>query len=150
MMTATAAAAVKSTAVVSAAIEGVPGLVASRVEIDRGGPSYTVDTVRELSSAQPEAVFFLVVGDDVAAELDTWHEVDELATRVALVIVERSGVASSPDPPGWRVHRLRIPALDVSSSELRTRLAEGRSVDFLIPRPAILCIRRQGLYAGAR
>jgi nicotinic acid mononucleotide adenylyltransferase len=53
-------------------------------------------------------------------------------------------------PPGWRVERLGIPALDISSSQLRQRLAEGRPVDFLIPEPAIRCIRRLNLYAGRR
>jgi nicotinate-nucleotide adenylyltransferase len=90
------------------------------------------------------------VGADVAAELDTWHEVGELAGLVRLVIVDRGGIERAPDPPGWNVARLRIPALDVSSSELRQRLEAGESVDFLVPAPAILCIRRLGLYADAR
>jgi nicotinate-nucleotide adenylyltransferase len=137
-------------AVVAAAVEGIPGLVASRVEIDRGGPSYTIDTVRDLSAAEPDASLFLVVGADVAADLDSWHEVDDLAGRVSLVVVDRGGVAAPLALPKWHVERLRIPALEVSSSELRERLAEGRSVDFLIPPPAILCIRRLGLYAGGR
>ena len=93
---------------------------------------------------------YLIVGADVAAELDTWHGSTSCATPVTLVIVDRGGVGSGEDPAGWRVERLRIPALDISSSELRQRLAEGRSVDFLIPEPAILCIRRLDLYAGTR
>jgi nicotinate-nucleotide adenylyltransferase len=137
-------------AVVAAAAEGVPGLEPCRIEIDRGGPSYTVDTVRELIQGQPETLFSLVVGADVAAELDTWHEAEELAHLVGLVVVDRGGVARGDDPPGWAVERLRIPALDVSSSDLRDRLAAGRSVDFLVPAPAILCIGRLGLYADAR
>jgi nicotinate-nucleotide adenylyltransferase len=137
-------------AVVAAAVEGVPGLEPCRLEIDRGGPSYTVDTVRALTDAHPDSCFTLIVGADVAAELDTWHEVDRLAGLVRLVIVDRGGVASGPDPAGWRVDRLRIPALDVSSSELRDRLAAGRSVDYLIPAAAIRCISRRGLYAGPR
>jgi nicotinate-nucleotide adenylyltransferase len=137
-------------AVVGAAVEGVPGLEPCRIEIDRGGPSYTVDTVRELTDGHPGTQFFLVVGADVAAELDTWHEVEALAALVRLVIVDRGGVESAEDPPGWQVERLPIPALDVSSSGLRDRLAAGRSVDFLIPAPAILCIGRLGLYAGPR
>jgi nicotinate-nucleotide adenylyltransferase len=137
-------------AVVGAAVEGVPGLEPCRLEIDRGGPSYTIDTVRELTRLHRDAVLHLVVGADVAAGLDTWHDVGELAALVDLVIVDRAGIAPSADPPGWRVERLRIPALDVSSSELRDRLATGRSVDFLVPPAAILCIRRLGLYAGDR
>lgn len=137
-------------AVVAAAVEGVPGLEPSRVEIDRGGPSYTVDTVRQLTAASPGTCFSLLVGADVAGELDTWHDVGALATLVTLVIVDRGGIERAPDPPGWRVERVRIPALDVSSSELRDRMSRGESVEFLIPHPAILCIDRLGLYAGRR
>jgi len=135
-------------AVVSAAVEGVPGLESCRMEIDRGGPSYTVDTVRELVELYPGTRLSLIVGADVATELDTWHHSRELAGLVRLVVVDRGGVGRSADPPGWEVERLPIPALDVSSSDLRERLAAGRSVDFLIPSAAILCIRRLGLYAG--
>jgi nicotinate-nucleotide adenylyltransferase len=137
-------------AVVAAAVEGVVGLEPCRIEIDRGGPSYTVDTVLELQRRHTDTDFSLLVGADVAAELDTWHEVGELAGLVRLVIVDRGGIERAPDPPGWNVARLRIPALDVSSSELRQRLEAGESVDFLVPAPAILCIRRLGLYADAR
>jgi nicotinate-nucleotide adenylyltransferase len=137
-------------AVVAAAVQGVPGLEPGRMEIDRGGPSYTVDTVRALTDQHPESCFHLLVGADVAAELDGWHDAATLATLVRLVIVDRGGTAPAPDPPGWRVDRLRIPALDISSSELRRRLAHGHSVDFLVPDPAIRCIRRLGLYAGPR
>jgi nicotinate-nucleotide adenylyltransferase len=76
--------------------------------------------------------------------------VDELREAVTLVVVDRGGVGSGEDPLGWRVERLAIPALDISSSQLRQRLAEGRPVDFLIPEPAIRCIRRLNLYAGSR
>jgi nicotinate-nucleotide adenylyltransferase len=137
-------------AVVAAAVEGVPGLEPSRVEIDRGGPSYTVDTVRQLTGDHPDTSFTLVIGADVAADLDTWHHGATLAGLVTLAVVDRAGVPRTADPAGWRVERVAIPALDVSSSELRDRLAAGSSVDFLIPAPAILCIRRLGLYAGPR
>lgn len=137
-------------AVVSAAVEGVPGIEPSRLEIDRGGPSYTIDTVRELGRLSPGTLFSLVVGADVARELDSWHDGRALSALVRLVIVDRGGVDRATDPPGWEVERLRIPALDVSSSELRDRMSAGRSVDFLVPAPAILCIRRLGLYAGGR
>lgn len=137
-------------AVVAAAVEGVDGLVASRLEIDRGGESITADTVSELARAHPGASLFLVVGADVAAELSTWKRVHELMGSVELVVVERGGVTGPPDPPGWKVRRLHIPQLEISSSDLRRRLAEGRNVDFLIPAPAIRCIRARALYAERR
>jgi nicotinate-nucleotide adenylyltransferase len=135
---------------VEAAVEGVPGLEASRVEIDRGGPSYTVDTVADVLAAAPDARPYVIVGADVAADLGSWRRVDEIRRAVTLVVVDRGGVAPGEDPPGWRVERVRIPALDISSSELRQRLVEGRSVDFLVPPAAIGCIRRLDLYAGSR
>ena len=135
-------------AMVAAATEGVAGIEADRREIDRGGPSYTIDTVAELSAAQRQATLFLVVGADVAAELDTWHRADELARAVTLVVVDRGGVAQGPDPAGWTVVRLAVPALEISSSDLRRRLAEGRGVDFLVPEAAMRCIRTRGLYAS--
>jgi nicotinate-nucleotide adenylyltransferase len=134
-------------AVLSAAVAGVEGLEPSRLEIDRGGPSYTIDTVRELMALHPGAALFLVVGADVAAELDSWHRGEELASLVRLVVVDRGAMDGALDLPGWKVEQLRIPSLEVSSSELRRRLQAGRSVDFLIPAPAILCIDRLGLYA---
>jgi nicotinate-nucleotide adenylyltransferase len=137
-------------AVVAAAVEGIKGLEASRIEIDRGGESLTADTVDELAGANPGARLFLVVGADVAAELSTWKRVQELLGAVELVVVERDGVTGPPDPAGWTVRRLHIPQLEISSSDLRQRLAEGRNVDFLIPQAAIRCIRSRGLYASPR
>lgn len=135
-------------AVVAAAVEGVDGLEASRLEIDRGGKSYSADTVHELAQANPGAELHLVVGADVAAELGTWRRVEELVGAVTLVVVQRGGVREHPSPAGWRVRRVRIPALEISSSDLRRRLREGRNVEFLVPRAAIRCIRRRGLYAS--
>jgi nicotinate-nucleotide adenylyltransferase len=136
--------------VVEAAVAGVPGIEACRMEIDRGGPSYSADTIAELRKAAPSAQLHLIVGADVAAELGTWQRVDEIHESVTLVIVDRGGVGTDQDLPGWRVERVRIPALAISSSELRRRLAEGQPVDFLIPEGAIGCIRRLNLYAGSR
>jgi nicotinate-nucleotide adenylyltransferase len=137
-------------AVVAATVEGIEGLEASRLEIDRSGPSYTADTVRQLSDAHPGAELFLVVGDDVAAELSTWQRVEEVVGAVTLVIVQRGGVSPVPDPAGWAVRRVGIPALEISSSDLRERLATGRNVHFLVPEAAIRCIVSRNLYASGR
>ncbi|MGD0254008.1 MAG: nicotinate-nucleotide adenylyltransferase [Acidimicrobiales bacterium] len=139
-------------AVVTAAVEGVDGLQASHIEIERGGPSYTADTVQELRVAHPGAELLLAMGSDVAAELGTWHRFEEIKGLVTLVVVDRGGAA----PKGaaqerWggarSVLHVRIPTLEISSSELRERLRRGRSVEFLIPERAIRCIRRLGLYS---
>lgn len=134
-------------AVLEAAVEGTEGLEASRLEIDRGGESYTADTLEALMAADPDRELFLVVGADVAAELGTWRRVDVVARLATLVVVTRGGVPQPQLGPRWRTERVEIPALEVSSSELRSRRAAGRPLDFLIPRPAVDCIRRRGLYA---
>lgn len=134
-------------AVVEAAVKGAEGLEASRMEIDRGGESYTADTLEQLLAEDPGRELYLVVGADVAAELYTWRRVDVVARLARLVVVTRGGVASPEVGPPWRVDRVEIPALEISSSDLRERSRAGRPLDFLVPRAAIECIRRRGLYA---
>lgn len=135
-------------AVVAAAVGEVEGLEASRLEIDRGGPSYMADTAAELAARHPGARLFLVVGSDVAGELATWEREADLRAAVTLAVVARPGVAVSLPPPPWRAEAVTIPALDVSSSDLRARAAVGRPLDVLVPPAALREIRRRGLYAG--
>jgi len=139
-------------AVVQAALEGLEdsGLEASRLELDRPGPSYMADTLAELSRREPGAELFLVVGPEVAAALDTWERPEEICGLARLVVVPRPGVALSPPPPPWRTVVVEVPALEVSSTELRARVAEGRPLDVLVPTGAVREIRRRGLYAGPR
>ena len=80
-------------AMVEAAVAGWPGLVASRIEIDRGGPTYTIDTVRQLLADHPATEVVLVVGSDVVAGLPTWHDEAALSDLVTLAVVGRPGVA---------------------------------------------------------
>ena len=135
-------------AVVAAAAEGLEGIEASRLEIDRGGPSYTADTLRELAGGYPGAELFLVVGSDVVSDLQTWERADEVGRRATLVAVARPGVKVSPPPPSWRMEVVEVPALDVSSTDLRARVAAGRPIDVLVPAGAVREIRGRGLYAG--
>lgn len=134
-------------ALVSAAIGDVPGIEASSIEIDRGGRTFTVDTVTELKRRSPAADLYLIVGSDVAAELDSWERVEEVRAMVTLAVVTRPGVEASV-PVGWNAQIVEIPRIDVSATELRARAAEGRPLDFLVPAAAIRCIRERGLYAG--
>lgn len=135
-------------AVVQAAAEGLEGVEASRLEIDRGGPSYTSDTLAELSRRHPGAELFLVVGSDVVGELHTWERAAEVAGLATLVAVARPGATVQSPPPSWRMQVVEVPALDVSSTDLRTRVAAGRPIDVLVPAGAVREIRRRGLYAG--
>ncbi len=148
-------AAVDRLALVAAAVEGVDGLEASSLEIDRGGPSYTADTVAEVLAADPGSELFLLVGADVIAGLDTWERLEEVREAVTLVIVNRPGTTPvSPGPGGplgaWRVCSIEIPALEISSTDLRERAATGRPLDYLVPAAAIRVLRERGLYAVSR
>jgi nicotinate-nucleotide adenylyltransferase len=137
-------------AMVEAAVVGWPGLVPSRIEIDRGGPSYTVDTVRQVLHDEPGAEVTVVVGSDVVAGLTTWHDEAALRDLVTLAVVGRPGVAAVPPPPGWRAVDVPAAPFDVSSTELRRRLEQGQSVEGLVPEAVIRCIRQRGLYATNR
>ncbi|HWW53350.1 MAG TPA: nicotinate-nucleotide adenylyltransferase [Acidimicrobiales bacterium] len=137
-------------AMVAAAVAGVPGLEASRIEIDRGGLSYTADTLAEVSSANPGANLYCVVGADAAPELATWERADEIARLATLVIVNRPGASLPGELPGWKVVEVVVPALEVSSTDLRARAADGRPLDYLVPDAAVHTIRTRGLYAEGR
>jgi nicotinate-nucleotide adenylyltransferase len=139
-------------AVVSAAVGALSGpdasrIEASRIEIDRGGPSYTIDTVSELIRTEPGAELILVVGSDVAAELHTWNRASELATLAKLAVVGRPGASPVSTPLGWEVVHLTVPALEISSSDLRSRIVRCAPVEMLIPQPALQEIQRRKMYA---
>lgn len=137
-------------ALVAAAVGDVAGVEASRLEIDRGGESYTVDTVEEVSRLHPESELFCVVGADVADVLSTWERSDRLAELATLVVVNRPGASRTVALEGWKVVEVEVPALEVSSTDLRARAADGRPLDYLVPEEAVRCIRTRGLYAEGR
>jgi nicotinate-nucleotide adenylyltransferase len=137
-------------ALVEAAAQGWPGLAPSRMEIDRGGPSYTIDTVRQLLSEEPGARLTLVVGSDVVGGLDTWHQEEALRDLVTLAVVGRPGADPGHPPPGWKAVTVPAAPFDVSSTELRRRLEQGESVEGLVPEAVIRCIAQRGLYATDR
>jgi nicotinate-nucleotide adenylyltransferase len=139
-------------ALVQAAVGEVPGLEAGRLEIDRGGESYTADTLTELQQIHPGSELFLVVGWDVASELATWDRQEDVQGLATLVIVNRPG-AGRPhglDGDGWRVAEVTVPNLEISSTDLRERAADGRPLDYLVPEAAVQFLRARGLYAGGR
>lgn len=130
----------------------IPGAEASRLEIERGGPSYSVDTAEEIlarAGTRPPDLF-LVVGADLVGELGTWHRTEDLRDLVTLAVVSRPAADATAVAPGWRAVRIDGPRVDVSSSEVRERIAAGEPVDDLVPPEVIRCIRRRGLYAVGR
>lgn len=135
-------------AVVEAAVGAVEGVEASAIELSRGGVSYTADTLAALQAEDPAADLVLVIGADVAASLHTWERVDEVRSRCRLAVVNRPGAPAPSVPEGWRADVVEIPALEVSSTDLRARVADGRPLDYLVPEAAVREVRRRGLYAS--
>jgi nicotinate-nucleotide adenylyltransferase len=134
-------------ALVRAAVAGLDGIEACDVEVERPGPSVTADTLETL--AAPGRSFFLLLGADAVANMPTWKRLDETRDLATVVVVERAGDSHTEPPgPGWRFERLSIPRLDVSSSDVRARLAAGRPVDGLLPSAVIAEIRARGLYTA--
>lgn len=134
---------------VKSAVGGVPGLEASRLEIDRGGPSYTADTVSQMAALNPGADLFVIVGWDVSAELGSWERLEEVRDVATLVVVNRPG---TPPPVGlrqlgWRLEQVTVPNLEISSTDLRARATTGRPLDYLVPEAAVRVIRARGLYS---
>ena len=136
-------------AMVEAAVSDVDGLVAGRHEIDRGGPSYTADTLDELSARHPGASLFTIVGDDAAGGFPSWDRASEVAARSTLVVVDRPGVhVELPSEFAWV--RVESPRLEVSSTDLRSRFVDGRPLDYLVTEPVMQVIAERGLYGSSR
>ncbi len=135
-------------ALVERAVEGLSGVVASDVEIERGGATYTIDTLERLTSVEPDTSWSVIVGADAAAGLETWHRADELRHRAEFVVVNR-GDDERDAPAGWRSVRLSIPGIDISSTLLRGRVADGVGIRLLTPDAVIADIDRRGLYLRA-
>jgi nicotinate-nucleotide adenylyltransferase len=131
-------------AMVAAALDGADGLEPSRIEIDRPGPSYMVDTAEALTA--PDRELFLVIGADAASRLSTWQRADDLRALVTLAVVGRA--ESAPQLDGWPAVAVDMPRLDVSSTELRARIGAGAPIDVLVPEPVVRVIRDRGLYTA--
>ncbi|MGH9245131.1 MAG: nicotinate-nucleotide adenylyltransferase [Acidimicrobiales bacterium] len=133
-------------AMTRAAVGDVEGLEVSDLEIRRGGVSYTADTLAELRAEDPDRDLFLIVGSDAAAGLPTWERVDEVRVLATIVVVIRPGATNGTPPHGWDWIQVETPRLEVSSTELRARVATRRPLDYLLTPPVIACIEAQGLY----
>ena len=135
-------------AMVDAAVAEVEGLVVGDLEVRRGGDSYTADTLAELASLHPAAELFTIVGDDAAAGIGTWARADEVAARSSLVVVDRPGIPVEL-PAGYPWIRVEVPHLEVSSTDLRERVRDGRPLDYLITDSVQRIVRERSLYLEA-
>lgn len=146
-------------AMVRLALEGNPAFTAYGREIDREGPSYTVDTVADLlAEKKPGEEIAWIIGGDSLGEITTWKDAEELVDAVEIITAVRPGHEPLEDAAGLvprlgadRVKRLtagivRLPLLEISSTDIRARIAWGRSIRYLVPEAVAAYIRRHGLY----
>jgi nicotinate-nucleotide adenylyltransferase len=135
-------------AMVAAAVADVDGLVVGDAEIRRGGPSFTADTLVTLADEYPGAELFTIVGDDAAAGLTTWERHQEVVAQSRLVVVDRPGKPVEL-PAGFDWLRVEVPRLEVSSTDLRARVSDGRPLDYLVTEPVLDIIASRQLYRMA-
>ena len=134
-------------ALVELAIEGMDGVEASAIEVEREGASVTADTLEALR--RPGRELFLVLGADAVANMGTWRRLDDTRELATVVVIERAGdTEAAPPGEGWRFERVAIPRLDISSTDLRGRLSDGRSIDGMVPPAVVRRIRSRGLYTS--
>lgn len=130
------------------AVAGDPVLTADRLEVRRGGTSYTIDTLDELRKRDPDTRWHLILGRDNLAELGAWRDVDRLP-ELARIVVTTRGNGDAPELPfAGRASFVPVPGLEISSTEIRRRLAEGRSIRYWVPPPVEAYIMEHGLYRG--
>ena len=128
------------------ATAGNPRFEVSAIELDRGGTSYTIDTLRALAELHPGADLSLVLGSDAFALLDRWREAGEIRRLARFVVVARPETGKAADREGGTVRRVHVPALAISASDIRRRVSEGHSVRYLVPEPVRGYIAERGLY----
>jgi nicotinate-nucleotide adenylyltransferase len=129
------------------AVQHDPGFVVDDCEVTREGPTYTADTLRELHQRYPGDELFLLLGEDALADLPFWHEPESLAENATIVVAPRGGVVlpELPFDPD-RVVRIKMPFLDVSSTDLRDRARHGKSLRYLVPDAVAGYIQEHGVY----
>jgi nicotinate-nucleotide adenylyltransferase len=124
-----------------------PRFTVSRVDIDRSGPTYTIDTLRDLKAERPDADLYFITGADAIAQILSWRDHDELWDLAHFVAVSRPGhVLSTDGLPSEDVSQLEIPALAISSTDCRDRVQQGHPVWYLVPDGVVQYIAKHHLY----
>ena len=139
-------------AMLELAIAGEPRFKLERCEIDRTGPSFTLDTLKLLRQREPDAQWFLIVGQDQLANLHTWHGWQELLGLVTLTVAARPGAAKTVDAQlqGHAYQVLPLPAMAVAATTIRERVARGEAIDGLVPPAVARYIAQHNLYLPDR
>lgn len=141
------------------AVAGDPRFGVCRIELERSGPSYTVETLRQLRAEQPDSELFFLMGADSLADLPMWREPQAILELATIIAVNRG----HRPPPDWtslesrlgpsvrdRVRLVTMPAIDLSATEIRERVRTGRSVRFRLPRAVEEYIRQNEVYRGTQ
>ena len=131
------------------AIQDNPGFCASRIEIEREGRTYTIDTIHQLRRELPDTQLYFIVGTDTFLQMPTWYQAEELLHSCSFLVVNRGGYDLTVDPEiyaGVDYRQIQIPSLKISSTEIRERIQEGRSVKYLLPDPVLDYIMEHQLY----
>lgn len=124
-----------------------PRFQVSRVDIDRPGPTYTVDTLRDLRRQRPDAELYFITGADALSRILSWKDVDELFELAHFVAVTRPGFTlSDAHLPADSVSLVQVPAMAISSTDCRARVAVGKSIWYLVPDGVVHYINKRGLY----
>jgi nicotinate-nucleotide adenylyltransferase len=127
-----------------AALEGEPGFHCDEIEIQRPPPSYAVETIAAMRGQQPTAEFFYLIGEDNVDRLSTWHRFNDLKQMVQFVVLSRSGRVSEHDYPTV------VRQVDISATDIRNRVASGRSIRYLVPAKIEQIIYDRQLYREAK
>ncbi|WP_336788556.1 nicotinate-nucleotide adenylyltransferase [Paenibacillus sp. MMO-177] len=135
---------------VQEALSGNPAFKALDIELERGGMSYSIDTVLELKKRYPDAAFSYIIGSDRINDLPKWHRIEELAELITFIGLEREGTAVQLDElPEYirrRVTMASMPPIGISSTDIRSRVQAGRSIAYLVPDTVHQFIKGRGLY----
>ena len=125
---------------VHSALEGEEGFQFDDSELHRAGPSFTIDTVRAYRERFPDTQLYYFIGDDNVDELDTWKEIEELKQLVQFVILSRAGT------PFFLSYPMVTRRVEISSTEIRNRIARGQSVRYMVPHSTCTLIEQLGIY----
>ena len=125
------------------AIDGIEGLAIETIELERKGISYTYDTMKILTEQHPDTDYYFIIGADMVDYLPKWYRIDDLVDMVQFVGVQRPrDKAGTSYPVIW----VDVPLMDISSSMVRDFIAQGRTPNFLLPKPVLDYIEKEGLY----
>lgn len=128
-----------------------PRFTVSRVDIDRPGTTYTIDTLREVSALRPNSELFFISGADAIAQILAWKQVDEIWGLAHFVAVTRPGHnLELPEVPAGTISTLEVPALAISSTDVRRRAVAGKPIWYLVPDGVVQYIAKYNLYRGEK